>query len=295
MVAGTLAAQVPPPPEGAPITPALRRLLADGGEVRRVATNFAFADGPIWVDGALVFTDAPRGRVIRLLPEGDPEIVNGESGGARGLAVDAQMRLIAAERHDKRVSRREDGEVAALADQAAGRPLSGPTDVVVTGSGTVYFIDDAGAGAKAGGRVLRVRPDRPAEVVLDSLARPTGLAVDEERHTLYLADAARRELRAYPIGADGAIGEPRRLASIVPWKRGVRGRADGLTLDGAGHIYLAGPGGIWVLDANGGRLGVIATPETPSASAFGGTDGQTLYITAETSLYVVRMTDGVLR
>ena len=66
-----------------------------------------------------------------------------------------------------------------------------------------------------------------------------------------------------------------------------------MTLDPAGRLYLAGPGGIWILDRNGGRLGVIATPETPSACAFGDADGRTLYITAETSLYKVRMTAAV--
>ena len=76
----------------------------------------------------------------------------------------------------------------------------------------------------------------------------------------------------------------------MPWKRGVQGRADGVMRDQAGRIYLAGPGGIWVLDRTGGRLGVIATPETPSACAFGDADGRTLYITAETSIYKVRLT-----
>ena len=90
-----------------------------------------------------------------------------------------------------------------------------------------------------------------------------------------------------------APGAPRTLATIVPWKRGVQGRADGVTLDQAGRVYLAGPGGIWVLDRNGGRLGVIATPETPSACAFGDADGRTLYITAETSIYKVRMSAAV--
>ena len=81
---------------------------------------------------------------------------------------------------------------------------------------------------------------------------------------------------------------------MLPWKRGVQGRPNGLTVDTHGRLYLAGPGGIWVLDANGGRLGVIATPETPAACTFGDADGHTLYIAAETSLYKVRLkvTDG---
>ena len=34
---------------------------------------------------------------------------------------------------------------------------------------------------------------------------------------------------------------------------------------------------------------MIATPETPSACAFGDADGRTLYITAQTSIYKVRL------
>jgi gluconolactonase len=129
-------------------------------------------------------------------------------------------------------------------------------------------------------------------VAVDSLTRIGGLAISHDGQELYVSDASLRELRAYPLGASGVTGPARRLASIVPWKRGVQGRPGGITLDAAGRLYLAGPGGIWVLDRTGGRLGVIATPETPSASAFGDEDGKTLYIAAETSIYKVRLTVG---
>jgi gluconolactonase len=295
MLASGALAQVAPPPEGAPVTPALSRLLDDGGVVERVATNFAFADGPVWIDGALVFTDGSRGQMLRWQPGEAPAVIAGDTGGATGLALDASMRLVAAERGRRRVTRREDGQVATLVEQIGGQPLGGPTDVAIAPDGTVYAVDAPSASRRLQGRVVRVRPDRAPDVAIDGLARATGIAVAADGRELYVSDAGRRELRAYAIGADGAVGAMRRLASIVPWKRGVTGRADGLALDRVGRIYLAGPGGIWVLDRNGGRLGVIATPETPSACAFGDADGRTLYITAETSLYKVRMTEGVLK
>lgn len=287
------AAQVPPPPEGAPTTPALRRLLDDGGTVERVATNFQFADGPVWIDGALVFTDAPRSQVLRWRQGEEPMVIAEDSGGASGLALDASRRLIAAEHDRRRVSRREDGEVASLAERVGGAALNGPTDLAIAPDGTVYFVDAPPASDRTGtaGRVVRVTAAGVADVVIDGLNRPSGLAV--AGNELYVADAGRRDLRAYPLTAGARSGAPRRLAGIVPWKRGVQGRADGMTLDQAGRLYLAGPGGIWVLDRNGGRLGVIATPETPSACAFGDADGRTLYITAETSIYKVRMSAAV--
>jgi gluconolactonase len=294
-LAATAAAQVPPPPEGAPTTPALRRLLENDGKVDRVATNFQFADGPLWIDGALVFTDAPRGQVLRWREGEEPAVIAEDSGGASGLALDASRRLVAAERDRRRVSRREDGEVTAVVERVGGAVLNGPTDVAIAPDGTLYFIDAPPLSDRTGtaGRVVRVSTAGASDVVVEGLNRPSGLAVGGAGTELYVADGGRRDVRAYPLTSGGPAGAPRTLAAIVPWKRGVQGRADGMILDPAGRLYLAGPGGIWILDRNGGRLGVIATPETPSACAFGDADGRTLYITAQTSLYRVRMTAAV--
>jgi sugar lactone lactonase YvrE len=290
-LAATLGAQVAPPPEGAPTTPALRRLLDDDGHVERVATNFQFADGPVWIDGALVFTDAPRGQLLRWRVGEEPAVIAEDSGGASGLAIDTSRRLIAAEHDRKRVSRREDGELASVVERVGDTSLNGPTDLALAPDGTLYVVDPPPANDRTGtaGRVVRVSPAGAAEVVVEGLNRPSGVAVAGDGRELYVADAGRRDLRAYPLAAGARPGAPRTLASIVPWKRGVQGRPDGVLLDSEGRVYLAGPGGIWVLDRNGGRLGVIATPETPSACAFGDADGRTLYITAQTSIYKVRL------
>lgn len=269
------------------MTPALRRLLDNDGRVERVATNFTFADGALWVDGALVFTDRPRNRVLRWKPGDEPAVVMGDSGGAAGLALDRQGRLVLAERATKRVTRREDGEVQVLATEVAGTALSGPTDVAVGPDGSIFVVDPPAAGARstARGRVLRIDSGGAVTLAADFLVRPTGIALSPDGGRLYVADAGRREVRVYELDT---AKPSRTLAAVTPWKRGIQGTADGLTVDATGRVYLAGPGGIWVFDANGGRLGVIATPETPSSSAFGDADGRTLYIAAESSIYKVR-------
>jgi gluconolactonase len=137
--------------------------------------------------------------------------------------------------------------------------------------------------------VILVQPSGEASVAAADLVRPAGLALTADGATLYVTDSATSELRAYPVGPDGRLGEGHRLTDVTPWKGGVYGRPDGMALDQEGHIYLAGPGGVWVLDAHGGRLGVIASSETPSACAFGDADRKTLYFTAESSIYKIRL------
>jgi sugar lactone lactonase YvrE len=64
---------------------------------------------------------------------------------------------------------------------------------------------------------------------------------------------------------------------------------DGIKVDRAGHLYVCGPGGIWVLSAEGERLGLIGLPEDPHNLAWGDADARSLYVTALTSVYRIRL------
>lgn len=277
-----------PPPEGAPRTPALERLVEGRGEIVRVITGYEALDGIAWRSGVgLTFTDPPTHQLVTWMPSSNVQPVTRMDGSVpAGLAVDAEGRLIVAERNTLRVTRRDDkGLVATVIDRVDGEPLRGPSDVAAAPNGDLY-VTDFGSG---GGRVIRVKADGEAAVVVSDVGQPVGVAVSASGTVLYVSDSARSELRAYPIDPRGAVGAGRRLAAITPWKAGVNGRPAGLLVDRAGHIFLAGPGGVWVLDENGGRLGVIAMAERPSACIFGDADGRTLYIAAETSIYKVRI------
>ncbi len=56
-----------------------------------------------------------------------------------------------------------------------------------------------------------------------------------------------------------------------------------------GNLYVSGPGGLWILSPAGRHLGTIQPPELPANFAFGGEDGRTLYMTARTGLYRMRL------
>jgi gluconolactonase len=62
-----------------------------------------------------------------------------------------------------------------------------------------------------------------------------------------------------------------------------------MKLDSAGNVYCCGPGGLHVFDPSGATLGVVRTPEMVANFAFGDDDLRTLYITASSSLYRLRV------
>ena len=95
----------------------------------------------------------------------------------------------------------------------------------------------------------------------------------------YVADAGAGKTYEYTIKADGTLADRKLFAPQG---------SDGLTRDERGNVYLTG-GGVVVYDAAGKKLETIAVPEGPANVTFGGVDGKTLFITARTGLYAVKM------
>jgi gluconolactonase len=67
------------------------------------------------------------------------------------------------------------------------------------------------------------------------------------------------------------------------------GVPDGMKVDVEGRVYCTGPGGTWVFAPSGEKLGLIRTPEVPANVCFGGPDMKTLFFTAHTSVYSLRV------
>jgi SMP-30/gluconolaconase/LRE-like protein len=62
-----------------------------------------------------------------------------------------------------------------------------------------------------------------------------------------------------------------------------------MKVDRDGNLFVTGPKGIWVWDKQGHHVGTIVIPEQPANLAWGDKDYRTLYITATTSVYKLRM------
>jgi gluconolactonase len=67
------------------------------------------------------------------------------------------------------------------------------------------------------------------------------------------------------------------------------GAPDGMKVDYQGNIYCTGPGGFWIIEPGGKALGRILMPEQTSNFSWGDSDWRSLYITARSSVYRLRL------
>src|SRR5262249_807127 len=123
--------------------PRLHDLATPDAPIDHVAGRLTFTEGPIWRDGALLFSDIPNKRIVRWrrLPEG-PELTTHATGMSNGLTLDRQRRVLAAEHDGRRVTRvGGDGARAVLAEGFQGKRRNSPKDIVVKSDGSIYFTD----------------------------------------------------------------------------------------------------------------------------------------------------------
>jgi len=266
--------------------------LLEPGEPELIASDFEFTEGPVWhPDGYLLFSDIPANTIYKWTLDGKLEKFRSPSGNSNGLTLDRQGRLVACEHGNRRVSRTEpDGSIITLAGRYNGKRLNSPNDVIAKSDGSFYFTDPP-YGVQPDQReldfqgVYRVAPDRTLILLADDFEKPNGLAFSPDEKILYIADTARKHIRAFDVQADGTLAHGRIFADNV-FEAGHG--PDGMKVDVNGNLYAAA-GFVWVFDRTGKHLGNIVTPDAPANLAFGGPNNKMLFLTARSSLYLVKL------
>jgi len=271
---------------------AFRAILRPDSKLQKLAGDFKFTEGPVWVakEGHLLFSDIPANRIYRWSPKEGLSVWREPTGNTNGNTLDRQGRLISCEHSNRRVTRTEaDGRITVLADSFGGKRLNSPNDVVVKSDGTIWFTDPP-YGIKPEqieqphNYVFRLDPDGKLTPVADDFDRPNGLCFSPDESLLYIADSsARHHVRVFRVTPDNTLAEGRLFATIEP------GAPDGMRVDIAGRLYSTAGDGVHVYAPSGELLGKILVPERPANCAFGDVDKRTLYITARTSLYAIRL------
>jgi len=258
------------------------------GKVEKVASGFQFTEGPVWhPEGFLIFSDIPANRIVKWTGPNKVETFRKPSGNSNGLFFDLKGRLIACEHGNRRVSRTElDGKVITLADKYQGKRLNSPNDAVVKSNGSIYFTDPP-YGIRPPQKkelpfngVYRISPDGKLTLLAKDFNRPNGIALSPDEKTLYVADTAGGHVRAFDVQPNGTL-KGGRLFCNVPGP-------DGMAVDVKGNLYVTSAG-VAVFNPNGKKVGEIKIAERPANCCFGGPDNKTLFVTARTSLYRIRL------
>jgi sugar lactone lactonase YvrE len=275
----------------------VRELLPENTMIEQVATGFGFTEGPVWCGNYLLFSDIPQNRIVklRMLREG-PEVTTFRypDGNANGNTMDGSQRLITCEHSARRVTRTEtDGAIKVLAERFQGKRLNSPNDVVVRSDGSIYFTDPP-YGLRdltqwkelPFNGVYRIAPDGTLNLLVDDFDRPNGLAFSPDEKVLYVDDTQRCHIRAFDVNPDGGIKNGRVLIDMASPEPGA---PDGMKIDKLGNIYCTGGGGFWIISPEGKCLAIVRPPELPANLAWGDADWRTLYMTARTSVYRIRL------
>ena len=280
--------------------PRFTEVVGPDVEFERIATGCIFTEGPLWrpTEQYLLWSDMPGDHLRRWSPPHGVTTFRKPCNMSNGLTWDRQGRLLACEHASSQVSRTEtDGRITPVATHYQGKQLNSPNDIVCARDGGIYFSDPPYGRMKVYGvpreqelpfqGVFRAGSDAKSPTLLvDDFDRPNGLCFSLDERRLFVNDTARKHIRVFDVGPGGRLTNGRVWAETVGEGAGA---PDGMKIDSAANLYCCGPGGIHVFDPEALCLGVIHVPEHTANFAWGDADNRSLYITASTSVYRIRV------
>jgi gluconolactonase len=268
-------------------------VIAPGAVPELVQEGFTFTEGPVaTADGGLYFSDIRVSKTFYLDPGGKIGAVRENTNGANGLALTKDGELLFAEGDSKRITKRNrDGSITTLTEGPPGAPLLAPNDLIVDAKGGIYFTDP-GPRPVVPGRptyVYYLPAGAKTPILIDNaVPRPNGLTLTNDGKTLIVDDTLNPTVFAYDVQPDGSVKNKRAFAQLRDIPPGAESGADGLAVDSNDRLYITTVAGVQVFDSKGQYLGTIKAGRQAANVAFGGTDKQTLYLTAREGLYRVK-------
>ena len=277
-----------------------RQIINEDTVIDQVATGFIFTEGAMWNSktSELIFSDMPGDVVRKWSAKNGITTYRQPSHKQNGHYFDLEGRLVSCSHSASNVTREEhDGSITILASHYNGKELNSPNDIIVKSDGSIYFSDPTYGRMEGFGLlrdqdmdyqgVYRINPDsEELTLLVDDFKQPNGLTFSIDEKFIYINDTDKGHIRIFDVADDGSIYG----GDIWATPQGFGdGGCDGMKADSTGNIYCAGPGGIHVYTPDATSLGVIHVPEVTANFTWGDDDLKTLYITASTSIYKIRV------
>ncbi len=289
----------------------LERIVGANPKIFKLAEGFKFTEGPIWVGDGLLFSD-PNSNIIYKysVKDGNLSVFRTPSGyagkdideygqpGSNGLTLDGQGNLVINQHGNHRVVRLEkDGTETVLADSFEGKRLNSPNDLVYRSDGTLFFTDppfglpkffDDPRKELAFSGVYSLYKGK-LQLLTKEFTGPNGIAFSSDEKYLYIGnwDEKKKTVYRYEVEKDGTLKNGKLFFDFTGFEG--EDAIDGVKVDVEGNVYVSAPGGLQVLSKDGRHLGTIKAPQHIHNMAWGDDDGKTLYLTARSGLYRMRL------
>jgi gluconolactonase len=266
------------------------KLIAKNAAIEKVAGGFKFTEGPaVDTDGKVFFVDQPNDRIhvwdentgVSLWLEG--------TGRSNGMYFNAKGQLVAcADEKNQLAYFDENKKLHVLHEGYDGKHLNAPNDLWIAPNGGIYFSDpyyhrkwwpEGHKEIQDTRGVYYLSTSGEITRVIDDFETPNGLIGTPNGETLYVADIKANKTWKYTINDDGTLSDKTFFAP---------NGSDGMTIDNKGNVYLTS-GKVWVYSPKGNLIEEIEFPEKPANVVFGGKERKTLFVTARTSVYTLRM------
>lgn len=250
----------------------------------------SFLEGPVFDgEGNLFVTDIPNGRIFRIDPAGQWELVaewDGEPNGAKFL--NEHELLVTDYRNGLMAVDVRRGSVRPYLERRNSERFKGVNDLVFDSRGNLYFTDQGQTGLHdPTGRLYRLCTDGRLDCLLANVPSPNGVALSPDERVLYLGVTRANQVWRVPLLDDGSVAK----VSAFFTSYGPSG-PDGLAVDAACRVIVANPGlGLaWVLNTRAEPQLVLRSPLGSSLTnvAFGGPHRRTLVATESVSGSILR-------
>lgn len=245
----------------------------------------SFLEGPVF-DGAgnLYVTDIPFGRVFRIDPQGEWDLIAQWDGEPNGMKfLNATELLVTDYLNGLMLLDTRSGAVRPYLGRRNTESFKGVNDLTFDSRGNLYFTDQGQTGLHdPTGRVYRLSKEGRLDLLLSNVPSPNGIVLSRDEKFLFVAVTRGNCVWRMPLLADGSVSKAGQFFTSY----GPSG-PDGLAMDESGHLLVANPGlaYVWVLNERAEPMQVLRGLPGHSLTnlAFGGMDRKTLYCTDSTS------------